>query len=82
VLAELPPVTEIEHQVELSPEEALLYEAVRRSAIDKLGRDGEGNKIAVLAELTRLRRLCCDARWWCPRPRSKLQAQSAFGADA
>jgi len=77
VLAELPPVTEIEHQVELSPEEALLYEAVRRSAIDKLGRDGEGNKIAVLAELTRLRRLCCDARLVVPEATvesSKLKA--------
>ena len=54
VLAELPPITEIEHQLELSREEALIYEAARLAALDKLGKNGEGNKIAVLAELTRL----------------------------
>jgi len=77
VLAELPPITEIEHQVELSREEALLYEAVRRAALDKLGPDGEGNKLVVLAELTRLRRLCCDARLVVPEASgesSKLKA--------
>lgn len=81
VLAELPPVTEIEHQVELSREEALLYESVRRSALDKLGRDGEGNKLAILAELTRLRRLCCDARLVVPETKaesSKLKALLAL----
>ncbi|HYQ16402.1 MAG TPA: DEAD/DEAH box helicase [Polyangiaceae bacterium] len=76
VLAELPPITEIEHQVELSREEAQLYEAVRLAALDKLG-DGEGNKIVMLAELTRLRRLCCDARLVAPETKiesSKLKA--------
>jgi len=77
VLAELPAITEIEHQVELSREEALLYEAVRRSAIDKLRGEGASNKLAVLAELTRLRRLCCDARLVVPEANvesSKLEA--------
>jgi hypothetical protein len=77
VLAELPTITEIEHQIELSREEALLYEAVRRAALDTLGADGEGNKIAVLAALTRLRRLCCDARLVVPETTaesSKLKA--------
>jgi superfamily II DNA or RNA helicase len=77
VLAELPPLTEIEHQVELSREEAVIYEAVRVAALDKLGSNGEGNKIAVLAELTRLRRVCCDARLVVPESTaesSKLKA--------
>ncbi len=81
VLAELPPVTEIEHQVELSREEALLYEAVRRAALDKIGVDadrGEGNKIVMLAELTRLRRLCCDARLVVPDAKTESSKLKAF----
>jgi superfamily II DNA or RNA helicase len=79
VLAELPAVTEIEHQVELSAQEAALYEAVRRSALEKLDKSGDApkNKFAVLAELTRLRRLCCDARLVAPEAdieSSKLRA--------
>jgi superfamily II DNA or RNA helicase len=77
VLAELPPVTEIEHQVELSREEALLYEAVRRAALEKLS-DGEGNKLAVLAELTRLRRLCCAARLVVPEAAVESSKLKAF----
>jgi SNF2 family DNA or RNA helicase len=78
VLAELPPVTEIEHQVELGPEETVLYEAVRRAALDKLGVGGEANKFAVLAELTRLRRLCCDARLVVPDAQVESSKLKAF----
>ena len=79
VLAELPPTTEIEHQVELSPEEAALYEAVRRAALDKLGaRDDGKNRLAVLAELTRLRRLCCDARLVLPETSIESSKLKAF----
>jgi SNF2 family DNA or RNA helicase len=82
VLAELPPLTEIEHTVELSPEETVVYEATRRSALAKLGnRDNEDgrNKLAVLAELTRLRRLCCDTRLVVPGSTIQSSKLKAFG---
>lgn len=61
VLEDLPPITEICHAVELSSGEALLYEAVRKQALSKIERLTEGpqNRIQILAELMRLRRLCC-----------------------
>jgi superfamily II DNA or RNA helicase len=77
VLAELPPITEIEHQVELSAEEVALYDAVRRSALEKLEQAPEGgSKLAILAELMRLRRLCCHPKLVLPEtnaPSSKLR---------
>jgi SNF2-related domain/Helicase conserved C-terminal domain len=81
VLAELPAVTEIEHHVELSAKEAALYEAVRRSALEKLDGPGDApkNKFAVLAELTRLRRLCCDARLVAPEAEIESSKLRAFG---
>ncbi|HEY0464635.1 MAG TPA: DEAD/DEAH box helicase, partial [Polyangiaceae bacterium] len=81
VLAELPPVTEIEHQVELSAEETAIYESIRRSALEKLGSSGRGegaNKLAILAELTKLRRLCCDARLVVPEARVESSKLAAF----
>jgi SNF2 family DNA or RNA helicase len=79
VLAELPPVTDIEHQVELNAEETALYEALRRAALEKLA-DGAGgkNKLAILAELTRLRRLCCDARLVVPDTTIESSKLKAF----
>lgn len=77
VLAELPPITEIEHHVELGPEETLIYESVRRAALEKLGA-GEGNKLAVLAELTRLRRICCHARLVVPAASVESSKLKAF----
>ena len=61
VLDELPPRTEITCRVPLSAEEAHLYEALRRQALDNIsqGEDGERQPLQVLAELTRLRRFCC-----------------------
>lgn len=79
VLAELPPTTEIEHQVELNAEETALYEAVRRAALGKLeGRNDGKDRLAVLAELTRLRRLCCDARLVLPETRIESSKLKAF----
>jgi SNF2 family DNA or RNA helicase len=86
VLAELPPVTEIEHQVELSAEETAIYESIRRAAVEKLGSNGnsagtrnEGaNKFAILAELTKLRRVCCDARLVVPEARIESSKLAAF----
>ncbi|MEL7505701.1 MAG: DEAD/DEAH box helicase [Cyanobacteria bacterium J06554_1] len=65
VLDELPSRTEITLHVELSGEEKALYEALRRDAIAKLtNTDAKaGTKhLQVLAEITRLRRMCCNPK--------------------
>ena len=65
VLSELPPRTEITLQLDLSAAEAALYEAMRRQAVERLesGDAGPGQKrIQLLAEIMRLRRVCCHAR--------------------
>lgn len=61
VLDELPPLTEIEHRVELSGAEVALYEGIRRQALAALegGVKNPQARLRVLAEITRLRRLCC-----------------------
>jgi len=62
VLEELPPKTEITTQVELSDEERVFYEAIRRQAIENLqqatGPAGQQH-VRALAEITRLRLACC-----------------------
>ncbi|MGK7906055.1 MAG: DEAD/DEAH box helicase [Synechococcus sp.] len=79
VLEELPSRTEILLQVELSQEEMALYEALRREAIAKLAEsDGEAGPkhLQVLAEIMKLRRVCCNARLVVPDtplPSAKLQ---------
>lgn len=63
VLTELPPRTEIVLPVEPSQEESALYESLRREALDKLAAldAPESQKaIAILAEMMRLRRACCN----------------------
>jgi superfamily II DNA or RNA helicase len=63
VLKELPEKTEITLQVEMSRDEALLYEAHRLKAIETIERsdDKPGQKhLRILAELTKLRQLCCN----------------------
>ncbi|MBF0564705.1 MAG: ATP-dependent helicase [Nitrospirae bacterium] len=65
VLEELPSRTEIVLQVEMSPEEAAFYEALRLKALEKIeNTDGApGQKlINILAEIMRLRRACCNPR--------------------
>jgi superfamily II DNA or RNA helicase len=61
VLEDLPPLTEIRHTVELSGSEAQLYEVLRKRALAKLEKTGKNPqlRVQVLAELMRLRRLCC-----------------------
>ena len=66
VLTELPQLTEIRRTVDLSPAEAALYETLRRAAIEKLStvanarnKDDPRDHFQILAEITRLRRLCC-----------------------
>jgi len=63
VLKELPPRTEIALGVEMSKDEAALYEALRREAFDKFAQADlpQGNRqLQILAEITRLRRACCN----------------------
>ncbi len=66
VLAELPERTEITLHVELSEEERLFYEALRRSALERIsqvGGQGPGDvRFQVLAEIMRLRRACCNPK--------------------
>ena len=68
VLDELPERTEITLHVELSAEEAALYEMLRREAIEQLtasGNDaalGESERFQLLAHLTRLRLACCNPK--------------------
>lgn len=78
VLDELPPRTEIELQVELSEQEALFYEALRRKLLSELNetQGGEEDKrFKVLAAITKLRRACCNVQLVAPDlglPSSKL----------
>lgn len=64
VLSELPSRTEITLQVELSVEERHLYEALRQEAIIKIAnlKTGDGQSLQVLAEITKLRRFCCNPK--------------------
>jgi superfamily II DNA or RNA helicase len=61
VLADLPPITEVDRTVVLSAAEAKLYDGLRKAALKKLQEAGATTqgRFQVLAELTRLRRLCC-----------------------
>ena len=65
VLQELPAKTEITLHVELSEEEQLLYESLRRQALKRLEEvdDNPGKqRVKVLAEIMRLRRACCHPK--------------------
>jgi SNF2-related domain len=83
VLEELPPLTEIEHRVALSPAEVALYEGVRRKALEALeeGAKNPQARLRVLAEITRLRRPCCHpAARGAQCPRRQRQARRTDGA--
>ncbi|MGF1465305.1 MAG: DEAD/DEAH box helicase [Sandaracinaceae bacterium] len=58
---DLPPRMDVVLRVELSDDERALYEAERRSALDQLAGKAKDptSRFAVLAALTRLRRLAC-----------------------
>lgn len=61
VLSDLPPITEVQHDVRWSDDEATRYAILRKQIHQKLytthGR--RNNKLEILAELMRLRRFCC-----------------------
>lgn len=82
VLPQLPELTEMVIGVELNAEERSLYEAIRRSAVRRM--DKQTQAISLLAELTRLRRLCCHGKLVLPDftgESSKLQAMVALVQD-
>ncbi|MCK9604884.1 MAG: DEAD/DEAH box helicase [Methylomonas sp.] len=65
VLQELPPRTEIPIYIELSPEENVFYEALRRDSVAMLSNADSpaGHKhLQILAAITKLRRSCCNTR--------------------
>ncbi len=79
VLRELPPITEVSHEIELSQDEAARYAVLRKQIHDKLftAWGKRENKLEVLAEITRLRRFCCHPRLVFPEAdleSSKVQA--------
>jgi SNF2 family DNA or RNA helicase len=79
VLTELPSRTEVLLQVELSQEEMALYEALRQDAIARLSSTDAtagAKHLQVLAEIMKLRRLCCNPQLVVPNTpltSSKLQ---------
>jgi superfamily II DNA or RNA helicase len=82
VLAELPSRTEIVLQVELSVEEKAFYEALRRQAVAKLAASdtSAGQKhLQVLAEIMKLRRVCCHPRLVMPALELSSSKLSLFG---
>lgn len=66
VLTELPARTEVTLHIELSAEERHFYEALRRNALQSIEElkkqivPGGQQHLQVLAEITRLRRACCN----------------------
>jgi len=79
VLSDLPPLTEVQHDVYFSDDESLRYALLRKQIHQKLYtvQGKRNNKLEVLAEIMRLRRFCChpvlvfpDA----PRECSKIDA--------
>lgn len=65
VLSELPARTEIVLNIDMSQDETSLYEALRREAVEKFSTDSttiqKGHRqLQILAEITKLRRACCN----------------------
>jgi len=83
VLEELPPRTEVVLHVDLSPDEAALYEAIRRHALETLASeeaDAPGVRyLKILAEIMRLRRVCCHPRLVLPASEISGSKLAVFG---
>jgi SNF2 family DNA or RNA helicase len=82
VLDELPGKTEIVIRIEQEKEEIALYDALRRSALEKLSSIDMAkgtDKVRVLAEITRLRRMCCHPSLVLPGSTLKGSKLSLFG---
>lgn len=82
VLQELPEKTQITLEVEMSREEALLYEAHRLKAIENIesADDKPGQRhFRILAQLTKLRQLCCNPSLILPNTEIKSSKLKVFG---
>jgi SNF2 family DNA or RNA helicase len=82
VLEELPPRTDVVLQVEMSPQEAAFYEALRQQALERLEQDDSpvGQKhLIILAEIMRLRQACCHPRLVTPKSRIAGSKLELFG---
>lgn len=82
VLTELPSRTEITLHVELSEEEKVFYEALRRQAIDRISAEDSPmgqQHVKVLAEITRLRRACCHPKLVLPTTKVSSSKLKVFG---
>jgi superfamily II DNA or RNA helicase len=82
VLSELPPRTEIVVPVELTQEEAALYETLRRDALERIAAleaPEQQKSIAILAEMMRLRRACCNPELVAPGSGLASAKLMAFG---
>jgi superfamily II DNA or RNA helicase len=63
VLSELPPRTEQTMNVEMTEQERVFYEALRQQSLERIAASDAPSgrrKIQILAEITRLRRACCN----------------------
>ena len=83
VLTDLPDKEEITVPVVLGDDERHAYEATRRNAVKRLAGGDPENKLAILAELTRLRRFCCHPSLVMPSmlASAKLDALEALLGD-
>jgi superfamily II DNA or RNA helicase len=80
VLAELPPLTVVQHSVRLSEDETLRYALLRRQIHEKL-RTAYGkrqHKLQIFTEITRLRRFCCHPRLVFPDAPLEASKLAAF----
>ena len=76
VLDELPPRTDINLDVELSPQERAIYENLREQALHS------SDPLQLLAQLTRLRQACCHPQLvGVPGPSSKFAAFMELGEE-
>ena len=82
VLEELPPRTEIVREIEMSRQEAALYEAARLNALSDLEKIKDANagknRLQILAALTRLRQLCCNPKLVLPKSEVESSKLGAF----
>ncbi|MDH3349031.1 MAG: DEAD/DEAH box helicase, partial [Desulfobulbaceae bacterium] len=84
VLKELPPRTDITLQVEMSTEELALYEAQRLTAVKNLEKSAENEQsgarhLRILAEIMKLRRLCCNPKLLMPDTAIASSKLKVFG---
>ena len=65
VLQELPPRTEVTLKIQMKETEAAFYEALRlnaRKSLNENKTDKDKTYVRILAEITRLRRACCNSK--------------------